>query len=158
MANPSSILIIKLKCNNLAVNFSVFVVEGLGMCFKNWILLANFNHLLPGQQSRHLFNVMCIHKLHLIYYIIIIYHINIERCTNRFLRTPINIFIWNLASADLLAILLFPWINLCTDLYQMYILGAVSYMHARMHARNAHVVFFTCGRSVLIHLGKFRYR
>ncbi|KZS19306.1 neuropeptide FF receptor 2 [Daphnia magna] len=45
--------------------------------------------------------------------------------TNRFLRTSINIFIWNLAIADLLTILLFPWIILIIDLYQMFILGAV---------------------------------
>lgn len=45
--------------------------------------------------------------------------------TNRFLRTSINIFIWNLATADLLTILLFPWIILIIDLYQMYILGEV---------------------------------
>jgi hypothetical protein len=45
--------------------------------------------------------------------------------TNRFLRTSINIFIWNLAIADLLTILLFPWIILIIDLYQMFILGQV---------------------------------
>lgn len=45
--------------------------------------------------------------------------------TNRFLRTSINIFIWNLATADLLTILFFPWIILIIDLYQMYILGEV---------------------------------
>ena len=45
--------------------------------------------------------------------------------TNRFLRTSVNIFIWNLAIADLLAILLIPWIVLCIDLYQMFVLGSV---------------------------------
>ena len=45
--------------------------------------------------------------------------------TNRFLRTSTNIFIWNLAIADLLTILLLPWIILTIDLYQMFILGAV---------------------------------
>lgn len=45
--------------------------------------------------------------------------------TNRFLRTSINIFIWNLATADLLTILLFSWIILVIDLHQMFVLGAV---------------------------------
>jgi len=45
--------------------------------------------------------------------------------TNHFLRTSINIFIWNLAIADLLTILLIPWIVLIIDLYQMFILGQV---------------------------------
>ena len=57
-------------------------------------------------------------------------------CTNRFLRTSINIFIWNLASADLASILLFPWINLCSDLYQMYILGAVRYTYYNIRRLN----------------------
>ena len=45
--------------------------------------------------------------------------------TNRFLRTSVNIFIWNLAIADLLAIILIPWIILGIDLYQMFVLGSV---------------------------------
>jgi len=45
--------------------------------------------------------------------------------TNRSLRTSINIFIWNLATADLLTALFFPWIILVMDLYQMFLLGKV---------------------------------
>lgn len=55
--------------------------------------------------------------------------------TNRFLRTSINIFIWNLATADLLTILLFPWIILIIDLYQMYILGPVPIKALKISAK-----------------------
>lgn len=45
--------------------------------------------------------------------------------TNQSLRTSINIFIGNLAIADLLTALFFPWIILVMDLYQMFLLGKV---------------------------------
>ena len=45
--------------------------------------------------------------------------------TNRSLRTSINIFIGNLAIADLITALFFPWIILVMDLYQMFLLGKV---------------------------------
>lgn len=42
-----------------------------------------------------------------------------------FLRTAINTFILNLAVADLISITAFPWIVMCIDFYQSYILGPV---------------------------------
>ena len=40
------------------------------------------------------------------------------------LRTPMNLFILNMAIADFVSIILFPWIILCMDLYQNFILGS----------------------------------
>lgn len=45
--------------------------------------------------------------------------------TTKFLRTSsTNLFLCNMACSDFLSSALFPWIVLCIDLYQHYILGS----------------------------------
>ena len=45
--------------------------------------------------------------------------------SHQLLPSSINLFIGNLATADFIAILLFPWMILCMDLFQNFILGSV---------------------------------
>lgn len=44
--------------------------------------------------------------------------------TNRHLRTPTNLMIGNMALADMLSLLIHPWVYIITyDMFQNYILG-----------------------------------
>ena len=44
---------------------------------------------------------------------------------NRSIRTPTNLLIANMAGADLVTLLVLPWIFLCIDCFQNYMLGEV---------------------------------
>jgi hypothetical protein len=44
---------------------------------------------------------------------------------NRSLRTPTNLLIANMAAADLATLVILPWVFICMDCFQNYILGEV---------------------------------
>jgi cell shape-determining protein MreD len=44
---------------------------------------------------------------------------------NRSMRSPTNLLIANMAVADLVTLVLLPWVFICVDCFQNYILGEI---------------------------------